>query len=821
MLHRRVKNHLFHTHLELALVDNSPMKKTEILLPVADMTMCLAAIHNGADAIYMGVRQFNARGRSEQLTLKDAKDIIDLCHLYGVKVNLAFNVLIFEDELQTALEVLLDYLALGPDAFIIQDLGLAKLLRTLAPTQAIHASTQMTITNHESIDLLEDLDIKRFVLGRENSLSEIRKIRAKTKRELEVFVHGALCVAYSGQCLTSESLGGRSANRGQCAQSCRLPYELFVDGEKKEMGDKRYLVSPQDLCGIEEANTLAEMGVECLKIEGRLKTPEYVAATAKNYSQKLNGLEVNHSELALTYSRGFFPGWLNGVDHQQLVPADFQSHRGLEVGTLKEIKNQSLVIQSERQLNAGEGLFFLKGEKHIGARIFKVLNAKDHLQEVSLHNQKLNELELDMKVYLNSDPKIDEKLKKSYTQVDLYKKIPLIMSVEASLGSPLKIKVCDNDGHSIEVISENLCEAPLKNSTTLENLEDELSSLGRTCFILKELSVQAEAPFFFSQKNLKKMRQELVRMMSEQRIQRATPELFLDSVQEILKPSLITKTSKSSQLSLLIRNKDQLQAFDSTSSDTLESVILDYEFGKDYQESINFLRDLNIKVGIATTRIHKPDEYYNLNLLKRLAPDFIMVRNLGALSYLKDSGIELRGDFSLNATNHLTCQYLLSHGLTSITASFDLNDKQVFDLIESISPDQLEVVIHQYMPEFHMEHCVFAAFLSTGSSFKDCGKPCEKHSVELKDPYGQFHYLKADHECRNTFFRGKPQSAGFLLNELSKRGVGKMRIEALSENADVLKEKIQLYYDLLNNKITYDVLRKKMNVQEKYGILSL
>lgn len=797
------------------------MKKTEILLPVADMDMCLAAIHNGADAIYMGVRQFNARGRSEQLTLRDAKDIIDICHLYGVKVNLAFNVLIFEDELSTALDVLLDYLKLGPDAFIIQDLGLAKLLRILAPTQAIHASTQMTITNHESIELLEDLDIKRFVLGRENSLSEIRKIRAKTKRELEVFVHGALCVAYSGQCLTSESLGGRSANRGQCAQSCRLPYELFVDGEKKEMGDKRYLVSPQDLCGIEEANTLAEIGVECLKIEGRLKTPEYVAATAKNYSQKLKGQEINQSELALTYSRGFFPGWLNGVDHQRLVPADFQSHRGLEIGTLKEIKNQSVVVQSHRSLNAGEGLFFLKGEKHFGARIFKVLKVKDQLHEVSLHNQKLNELELDMKVYLNSDPKTDEQLKKTYTQVDLLKKIPIVINIRAKNGCHLEIVAFDDSGNVFEIKSEGLCETPIKNSTSLENLKDEMSSLGRTCFVLQELTLAAESPFFFAQKNLKKLRQELVRIMTEQRIQRAAPELFLSSAQEILSPILTKVFTQKTQICVLIRNKEQLLAFDSDSSERLESIVLDYEFGKDYQDSINFLRGLNIKVGIATTRIHKPDEYYNLNLLTRLAPDFILVRNLGALSYLKNAGIELRGDFSLNATNHLTSEYLLSHGLTSVTASFDLNDKQLFDLISKTNPEKLEVVIHQYMPEFHMEHCVFAAFLSTGSSFKDCGKPCEKHSVELKDPYGQFHYLKADHECRNTFFRGKPQSAGFLLNELSEKGVGKMRIEALSENAEVLKEKIHLYYDLLNKKIAYEDLRKKMNVQEKYGILSL
>ncbi|HLW57759.1 MAG TPA: peptidase U32 family protein, partial [Bacteriovoracaceae bacterium] len=204
------------------------MKKTELLLPVGDMNMLLAAIHHGADAVYMGVPYFNARGRSQDFSFDDLKEMIDLAHLYGVKVNLAFNVVIFENEIPKVREVLENILPMGPDAFIVQDLGLAKIIREMAPQQRIHASTQMTVTNADAMELLSDLKIDRFVLGRENSLPEIELIRSQTDKELEVFVHGALCVAYSGQCFTSEPIGGRSANRGQCAQSCRLDYELWV-----------------------------------------------------------------------------------------------------------------------------------------------------------------------------------------------------------------------------------------------------------------------------------------------------------------------------------------------------------------------------------------------------------------------------------------------------------------------------------------------------------------------------------------------------------------------------------------------------------------
>ena len=215
---------------------------SELLLPVGNMEMCMAAVHHGADAIYVGVPFFNARGRSSDLSIEELKEMIDFCHLYGVKVNLAFNVVIFQNEIPKVISLLEEILPLNPDAFIVQDLGLAKIIRTMAPHQRIHASTQMTVTNTDAIKLLQDLGIDRFVLGRENSLSEIKLIREQTEKELEVFVHGALCVAYSGRCFTSESLGGRSANRGQCAQSCRLEYELYVDDVKKETGDKKYFV---------------------------------------------------------------------------------------------------------------------------------------------------------------------------------------------------------------------------------------------------------------------------------------------------------------------------------------------------------------------------------------------------------------------------------------------------------------------------------------------------------------------------------------------------------------------------------------------------
>lgn len=786
------------------------------------MSMCLAAIHHGADAVYFGVPFFNARGRTTDFTLEELKEMIDLCHLYGVKTNLAFNVVIFQHEYPKVIEMLEKVLPMGPDAFIVQDLGLASLIRKMAPHQRIHASTQMTVTNPDAIKLLDDLKIDRFVLGRENSLSEIKEIRANTDKELEVFVHGALCVAYSGQCFTSESLGGRSANRGQCAQSCRLEYELYVDDKKKEMGEKKYLVSPKDLMGISEVSALKEIGVNSFKIEGRLKTPEYVASTARNYREVLDGapLALNNrtKELASTYSRGFFTGWLNGVDHQQLVDGTYSAHRGLEVGVIKEIKKKTIIIESQTELAAGMGLLFA-GKNEMGSKIFTVSRIGKNL-EVELTQKNLN-LEKGQKVYLNSNEVLDKELQKGWQSREFQKRIPMKMMVQGMYNEPILVKATDPEGREVYAQTISFM-APAKNrSLTEEELKNELSSLGGTIYELESFECFIQEGLFMNHRELKELRRELVEKMNKARTS--------GSNQPLTKVEL-TKSSQSKAetgLNVLLRSKAQVDGFVAGMragefqgfDHALKLVILDFEFGKDYAPSIELLKELKLTTAIATTRILKPKEYHNLKMIIRCKPDKILVRNLGALEFLRrECDIPLIGDFSLNVTNNLTADYLVSKGLETVNTSYDLNQEQLLDLINSADPSKLEVTLHQYMPEFHMEHCVFAAFLSTGSSFRDCGKPCEKHEVKLKDPYGNWHFLKADHECRNTFYKATPQSASFLLNDLKERGVKSLRLEALNESPKDLNHKVLVYLKLLSGTLSSAKAVEELKVMESYGL---
>lgn len=794
--------------------------ESELLLPVGNMEMCLAAVHHGANAIYVGVPFFNARGRTNDLSMEELKEMIDLCHLYGVRVNLAFNVVIFQNEFPKVIELLEQILPMNPDAFIVQDLGLAKLIRTMAPHQRIHASTQMTVTNPDAIELVNDLKIDRFVLGRENSISEIKLIREKTDKELEVFVHGALCVAYSGQCFTSESLGGRSANRGQCAQSCRLEYELFVDEVKKDLGSKKYLVSPKDLMGIEEVPTLKELGVNSFKVEGRLKTPEYVAAAARNYREVLDGAPVNlekrATELATTYSRGFFSGWLHGVNHQKLVEGTYSAHRGLEVGTIIEVRKKNILVSSKNELKAGMGLLFA-GTEEQGSKIFTVSKIGKNF-EVELLQKNLK-LEKGMKVYLNSNEHLFQDLQKGWQSREKQKHIPLNFIVQGKVDGHLVVKAIDPERREVEVKSSSVLAPSKGRPLTTEFLKEELGSLGNTIYRIGLFECSISDGLFLNHRELKDIRRAIVEKMNSARVGRPIRKIehFALHKQE--------KHRVNSGLNILLRSKSQVEGFVEQYSkfihyqDLIRSVILDFEFGKDFAPSVEKIKSLGLKTGIATTRILKPSEYYNLNTIIRCHPDLILVRNLGAIEYLKSkTSIPLIGDFSLNVTNSLSLDYITGKGVETVNVSYDLNQAQLLDMVEFSDPSKIEVTLHQYMPEFHMEHCVFAAFLSEGTSFKDCGKPCEKHEVKLKDPYGNMHFLKADQECRNTFFKATPQSSGFLVKDLIEKGVGSFRLEALNESADEINLKILTYLRLLKGEIDYSEAFQGLKVVESYGL---
>src|SRR6059058_863061 len=350
------------------------LARPELLAPAGDEESLRAAVAAGADAVYFGLRGgFNARARADNFAVADLPRIFDFLRARGVKGFVTFNTLVFDRELPVAEAALADIARAGADAILIQDLGIARLAHEVCPELPLHASTQMTISSAEAAAIAQTLGVTRVVLPRELSIAEIRAMSARTDLELECFVHGALCVSWSGQCLTSEALQHRSANRGQCAQSCRLPYDLVVDGRietAREDEQLNYLLSPRDLAAYDLLPELLAAGVSCFKIEGRMKGPEYVANVVDKYRRALDGAVLSkrdEEELRYSFSRSFSHGFLKGSDHQELVHGLYPGHRGVLVGRVEEVhaRARHVIVRAEKdapELKAGDRMLFDQGK---------------------------------------------------------------------------------------------------------------------------------------------------------------------------------------------------------------------------------------------------------------------------------------------------------------------------------------------------------------------------------------------------------------------------------------------------------------------------
>ena len=394
----------------------------ELLAPAGDWECLRAAVANGADAVYFGMPRFNARMRADNFRNDELPEVVAFLHSHGVKAQVALNVLIFTEELPEAVAELQLLHSAGVDAVIIQDVGLAEISRRMFPDLRVHASTQMTVTSPEGVRFAESLGVRQVVLARELSLRELEKFPPGLP--LEVFVHGALCVAYSGQCLTSEALGRRSANRGECAQACRLPYELMVDGTLRDLGDRKYLLSPQDLAAAREIPALIACGVSSFKIEGRLKSPEYVAAVTAVYRKAIDaavdGRETTLSpddqyRLEMTFSRGLHSGWLHGVNHQELVGARFGKKRGAFVGKVFRTARDHVELDAPAvHLKPGDGVAFDTGgdpDHEQGGRIFEVCGGRIYFEHGKLD---FSAIPPGTRVWKTDDPALNRELRKSF-----------------------------------------------------------------------------------------------------------------------------------------------------------------------------------------------------------------------------------------------------------------------------------------------------------------------------------------------------------------------------------------------------------------------
>ena len=833
--------------------------RPELLAPAGDRECMKAAVENGADAVYFGLNcGFNARARATNVAANELTEVMQFLHYRGVKGYVTLNTLAFTDELPE-LESLIRVIASADvDAVLVQDIGLLRLIRATCPDLPIHASTQMTLTSAECIQVAEELGVERVVLPRELSMREIAQIRHSTSVALECFVHGALCVAYSGQCLTSESLGGRSANRGQCAQACRLPYDLICDGDDVDLGDQKYLLSPQDLAAYELTPDLIAAGISSFKIEGRLKSAEYVANITRHYRRAIDAVMQGNTvefsrdevrEMELSFSRGFSPGWLLGDDHKMLVPGLTSAKRGVLLGTIARIFSDSVEVRLDGPVTRGDGVVF-DGDRESGSeqggRIFGVLRNGRRLEETESSGLVEFEfqhgaidfqcLETGQKFWKTDDPKLTARLRKTFTGLDPVRKRSLTVQVRAIAGEPMKIQAVLNSESSnsndqelvATVTSATSLAIATKHAITSEFLREQLSRLGNTTYEIAEFAAEIVGGPMIPLSVLSKLRQELVLRLDQIAKQPRPRRLHTGSALHELKSGDVALQSSGEhksgepRLHLLCRTLLQIEAIaneDVSRADTeVPLVYADFQDIREYREAVVMARSANVPIYLAPPRIQKPEEAGLFVSLVKYGADGMLVRNLAGMRFCSERQIPFVVDYSLNATNELTVQYLIQQGARRVTASYDLNRDQLLNLVSSVPASRLEVVIHQHMPMFHMEHCVFCAVLSPGTNKTNCGRPCDTHLVQLRDRVGSEHPLKADVGCRNTLYNAVPQSAAEVVATLLEQGVYDIRIEFLDEQPSDMHSVLSLYRDLLSNRIRGEEVWRRLNAANRVGV---
>ena len=751
--------------------------------------------------------------RADNFTDSDLPELMLFLHRHGVKGFVAFNTLVFADELEAAIKQIEEIARAGVDAVIVQDLGVAKLVQEIAPEMEIHASTQMTITSAEGLEFVHGfLDLDRAVLAREMSVDDIRRVQEEGEVPLEVFVHGALCVAYSGQCLTSESLGQRSANRGECAQACRLPYELVVDGQTRPMGDVRYLLSPQDLAAVDVIPQLVKAGVMSFKIEGRLKSPEYVAAVTRVYRKALDEVTITQEDryaLEMMFSRGLSTGWLEGTNHPRLTHGKWAKKRGAFVGVISNVGEGWIELnEQELAVKIGDGFVFDAGEdrnKEQGGSVWKVEAKRlffDRRCQIDWRK-----VQPGQGIWKTSDPTLQKEIKQTWKAKRLEQKgEKLIIKVTGTVGEALCL---ESRGKSVK--SEVLLEKAVQHALSTEILEAQLSRLGGTRYQLDRVDNQVQGQVMIPLGELNRLRRRLVSDLAVQRVVHSGTEAL-----SRLLPKPVELNQSLPHLRVLCRSFDQLEG---AIRGGAQMIYCDFEDLREYREAVKQARAEDVPIYLATPRIQKPKETAFFKMIEKAEPDGVLVRNLGAVQYFHERGIARVADFSLNVANPVTARLLMQHGgFQNLTISYDLNEKQVVDLAGSCPQDWFELTLHQHMPMFHMEHCVFCTFLSEGTSIKNCGKPCERHQVELRDRVGQLHILKADVGCRNTLFNGRAQTGAGSVDELVAAGLRVFRVELLEEDKRQAERLVRWYREFLLGKGEAHELVRKIGAIERLGV---
>ena len=767
----------------------------ELLAPAGSLEAVRAAVANGADSVYLGAARFNARDEGAQLTLEELGEACRIAHERGRRIYLTLNVLIKPAELVDALMLLGEAVDLGIDAVIVQDLGLVRLIQRLYPDLEIHGSTQMTVHDASGAAVVRELGVDRVVLARENTLDDIRAIRsAVPELGLESFVHGALCISYSGQCYMSGLISERSANRGSCAQSCRKDYVL-TDLSSGEELDRGYLISTRDLGAFEHLAEIADAGVACLKVEGRKKRPEYVATVTKSYREFLDSVErgtfappteAETQPLVQIYSRGFTGGMYGGRAGRAYVTRTQPDNRGVVLGSVVGSAGGELIIEVTSPVHVGDGLGFEPpdgvGGPSIGFSVsgVRTLEARSGLRQ-AIETRK--SVPPRWRVIRTSDAQLLERARASYAALPAdvrARKSRLDVRLFGAAGTPLT-GVFTSDGEAVTIRSEITLAPASKRPLDATVLREQFGRLGDTPFVLGAVDVAALAPGLFlpvsEQNHLRQQATEQLMTRRDWARHALLAERQSQIEQAVRDVRATTPTARGTGAPFALtahvyRFEDAETAADAGATEICFDPFLRHPAPP--LARIRALRESLAKRGVAlrlrTPTIVRPEERESIQKWLDLGLPMLS-GHLGLVAELARAGRDVIADYAVNVFNAHTAAEVFGLGARRIVASIELTTDELAQLVAPWDGEPFDVLLYGRPEGMAIEHCVLSAAFDREPT--TCRDLCVKlhTNVELTDPSGYAFPVATDAACRNRLLHSRPIDGSEFVPALWRAGI--------------------------------------------------
>lgn len=768
----------------------------ELLSPAGSIESVYAAVNNGCDAIYIGGKYFSARQYANNFSIEELEKACDYCHLRGVKVYVTVNTLYKQREILSFLNYIKQLYEMGVDALIIQDIGAAEVIKKYFKNMPLHASTQLTTNNLKDVNFLYQQGFSKIVLSRELSLQEVKYIAENTEADIEVFVHGALCVCYSGQCIMSSILGGRSGNRGRCAQTCRLPYTLYKQYDKIKEG---HLLSPKDIQTITILPQLIESGVSSLKIEGRMKNPEYVAGVTQIYRKYLDlyanspeDYEVDNKDIKILtqlFNRGgFTEGYYNTNAGSDMMSIERPKTWGLKTGFVDSYNEKvgRVTIRTREPLVAGDGIeIWTQKEPHIGSNISRASKAGEFISLKIEGNISKNDV-----VYKTHDKALEDTLKKTWEKDT--RKLPIYGKLKAKKGLPLCYQIWDNKGNVIYKEGD-IVEVAQKQALSIEKLKQQAMKTGATPFYIECLEIEADDDIYISISSINEIRRAATDAL-QSAILKKSKRKALEFQKEKRKQMPIIKTKK---LNVLVNTIEQ---FDIVSNDRRVHIIyceLTEDFKKNYSKYIEKCHKNNIKLYAALPRIERKqsEQLYAeaIQLLKQSNIDGFLVRSSGQFFDIANTDKKITIDYTMNVLNGESIDFWQQKGADTVCLSLENNLQE----INAMANKQCEMVVYGYLPLMVTQQCPIGNYTGGKTNGIYCSEKDNDSLYFLKDRKGMKFPLMTDcKQCICTILNGKPLFTLKFYDEILESATGTVRLIFTKEGAKRTQRILNAYAEM-------------------------